>query len=127
GPEKLAGLSIECIDDSGFSRHTCHNLASLTRFDSWIDPTHVGGARRHGGVDEQPFKWMLKIPMIDGVLVMPTDLSCIRVQSERRVVIQVLEIISREHELWRWSGHGCSNVEHVQFGIVARNHPGSDV
>src|SRR5262245_38340146 len=70
---------------------------------------------------------MINIPMIHVVLVVPHDLPCIRVQRERRVVIQVLEIISGEHELWRWSGHGRTNVEHVQFGIVARNHPGPDV
>src|SRR5206468_3736943 len=109
------------------SRNTGDYLASLARLDSWIDPTHVGPARRHGGVDEQSFERMIKVPMINDVLVVPHDLPCIRVQSERRVVIQVLVIISRKHEFWRGSRHGRSNVEHVQLGVVARNHPGPDM
>ena len=127
GPQKLAGLPVERINDSGFSGNTGHDLATLAGPDSRIDPADVGGAWRHSRVDEQALEWMIEIPMIHEVLVVPDHLAGVGIQRERRVVIEVRELISSKHELWGWRGYRCSDVEQIELGIVARHHPGSHV
>ena len=104
-----------------------HHLAPLAGPQPRIDPGDLAGIRRHRRIHQQPFKGMIEIPVIHDVLVIPDDLAGIRVQRQRRVVIQVRLVVSSQQELRRGRRHGSPDIEHVQLGIEARNHPRAHV
>ncbi len=61
------------------------------------------------------------------VLVVPADLARVRVEGERRVVVQVLVAGPADHELRGGGGDRRPDVDEVQLRVVARHHPGADV
>ena len=90
GPQELAGLPVQRVNDAGLAGNTGDHFAPLARLDLRIDPGHLARIRRDGCVDQQPLKRMIEIPVIDHVLVIPDDLAGIGIQRQRRVVIQIL-------------------------------------
>ena len=82
---------------------------------------------RDGRVDEQALERMVEVPVIDDVLEVPDDLARVRVDRERRVVVEVLLVVAAEHELRRRRRDRRADVQAVQLGIVARHHPRADV
>ena len=61
------------------------------------------------------------------MLVVPDDLAGVRVEGQRGVVVEVLVLGPAEHELRGGRSDGGADVDEVQFGVVARHHPGADV
>src|SRR5262245_66451192 len=70
---------------------------------------------------------MIEVPMIDDVLVVPNDLPVVRIQSQRGVVVQVCEIVSRQHEFRSGGRDRRPNVKKIQLRIVTGNHPRADM
>src|SRR5687767_3215138 len=70
---------------------------------------------------------MVEVPMIDGVLVVPDELASLQSKCKRRVVIEVLLVVAGEHELRRWRGDRRADVDEIEPGVEARDHPRADV
>ncbi len=85
------------------------------------------GVGRHGSVDQHALERMIEVPVIDRVLVVPDGLARRGPQRERRVVIEVLLVVAGQHELRRRRRDRGADVDEVELGVVARNHPRADV
>ena len=92
-----------------------------------IDPGHLAGIRRDGGVDQEPLERMVEIPTVVEVLVVPDYLAGVGVEGQGGVVVEVLVVHAAKHELGRRRGDRGPDVDQVQLGIEARHHPRADV
>src|SRR6185503_16124006 len=117
----------ERVDDAGLAGHARDDLAPLAAAHARVDPLHGLGIRCDDGVDEQTLERMVEIPVVDDVLEVPDDLARVGVERERRVVIEVLLLIAAEHVLRRGRRDRRADVDAVQLGIEARDHPHADV
>ena len=70
---------------------------------------------------------MVEIPVVVQVLVVPADRAGVGVEGEGRVVVAVRIVDAAEHELRRRRRHRRPDVDEVQVGVVARDHPRADV
>ena len=70
---------------------------------------------------------MVEIPVVVQVLVVPAELARVGVEGEGRVVVEVLVVDAAEHELRRRRRDRRADVDEVQVGVVARDHPRADV
>ena len=127
GPQELAGLAVEGVDDARLAGYAGHDPAHLARVQPRVDPAHRGGVRPYRGVDQEALERVVEIPVVVHVLVVPDDLARITVQRERRVVVEVRQVGAAEHVLRRRRGDRRTDVDHVQLRIVARHHPRADV
>ena len=127
GPQELAGLAVEGVDDAGLARNAGHHFAHFTGLESRVDPAHRARVGRHRRVEQDPLERMVEIPVVVQVLVVPGDLAGVGVERERRVVVEVGLVGAAEHELRCGRTHGRADVHQVQLRVVARHHPGPDV
>ena len=127
GPQKLAGLPVERVNDAGLAGDSGHHFAPFARLELRIDPGHLARIGRDRRVDQQALERMIEIPVIDDVLVIPDDFAGIRIDGQRAVVIQVLLVIAGQQEFGRGRSHRGSDIEQVQLRVVARRHPGAHV
>src|SRR5690606_17112537 len=127
GPQELAGLAVERVDEPRLARDAGDDLAPLTRPHARADPPHRVGIRRDLRLDQQALERVIEIPMVDDVLEVPDDLAGIPIERERRVVVEVLLVGPPEHELRRRGRHRRADVDAVQLGVEARHHPHADV
>ena len=82
---------------------------------------------RHRGVDQQALVGMVEIPVVVQVLVEPLDLAGVGVQGEGGVVVEVRVVDAADHELRGRRRDRRADVDEVQLGVVARDHPRADV
>ena len=127
GPQELAGLPVEGVDDARLAGNAGHHPAHLARVQPRVDPAHRGRVRPHRGIDQQALERVVEVPVVVHVLVVPDDLAGVAVQRQRRVVVEVRQVGAAEHVLGRRRGDRRADVDHVQLGVVARHHPRADV
>src|SRR5262245_38081551 len=70
---------------------------------------------------------MIEVPMVHDVLVVPDDLSRVCIQGECRIVIQMFVVIPAQNEFRRRYRHRSSDIDKIQLGVIAWNHPSTDV
>src|SRR5262249_7632050 len=99
------GLAIERVNNAGLTGNPCDDFSPLAGLDLRIDPRNFSRIGRNNGVDKNSLERMIEIPMIDDVLVVPDDLSGICIQGKRRIVIEVLVVISAKNEFGRGYRH----------------------
>jgi hypothetical protein len=64
-----------------------------------------------GGVDQQTFEWVIEVPVVVQMLVIPDDLTGVGVEGERRVVVQMRVVRTAHQELRRRRGDRRADVE----------------
>ena len=119
GPQELAGLAVEGVDDAGLAGDAGHHPALLARLQPGVDPGDGVGVGGDGGVDEQPLEGVVEVPVVVQVLVVPPDLAGVGVEGEGRVVVQVRQLGAAEHELRGRRGDRRADVDEVQLGVVS--------
>ena len=127
GPQELAGLPVQRVDDPGLARDAGHHSPALARLQLRVDPGDLLRVGRNGRIHQKALEGVVQIPVIDHVLVVPHDLAGVGVQGQRGVVVQVLLVVAAEHVLRRRRRHRRADVDHVELWVVARHHPGADV
>ena len=126
-PQELARCAIERVDEPRLAGDAGHDAALFAAAQARIDPRHLARVGCDGRVDQHALERMIEVPMIDGVLVVPDRLARRGPQRERRVVIEVLLVVAGEHELRRRRRDRGADVDEVELGVVARDHPRADV
>ena len=126
-PEELARVGVERIDDAGLARDARDHALRLALMQARVDPLHRLRIGRERGVDDQPLERMIEVPAVDDVLEVPNHLARAHVERERRVVVEVLVVVAREHELRRGCGDRRADVDPFRRRVVARHHPHADV
>src|SRR5690606_36893362 len=127
GPQELAGFAVESVDDAGFAGDAGEHFVSASGLDARVDPRHFRRIRRHFVIDQHARERWVEIPMIDEVLVMPDDSPGADVESERRIVVKVVLLVSSERQLRGWGGARRPHVNQLKRRIIAGNHPGADL
>ena len=127
GPQELAGLAVERVDEAGLARNAGHHLADLAGLNVRVDPAHRVGVGRHRGVEQDALEGVVEVPVVVHVLVVPPNLAGIDVEGQRGVVVEVRVLDAAEHELGGRRGDRRALVDEAQLGVVAGRHPGADV
>ena len=126
-PEELARRAVERVDEPRLAGDAGHDAALFAAAQARIDPRHLARVGCDGRVDQHALERMIEVPVIDGVLVVPDRLARRGPKRERRVVIEVLLVVAGQHELRRRRRDRGADVDEVELGVVARDHPGADV
>ncbi len=126
-PQELAGGAVEGVDDAGLAGDAGHDPAHLARLQAGVDPLDRLRVRGHRGVDEDALERVVEVPAVVEVLVVPDDLAGVGVEGEGRVVVEVLQVGPADEELGGRRGHRGADVDEVQLGVVAGDHPRADV
>ena len=75
GPEEFTCPAVEGVDDPGLTGDTGEDLPPLAFFYFRIYPTHLAWVRTDRCVNQDAFKGVVDIPMIDQVLVIPNEVE----------------------------------------------------
>src|SRR6185369_12018200 len=94
GPKEFTGAAVERIHNTSLARNAGDHLPPFTCLDLRVNPEDVFRIRCYCGVHQYPLERMIEIPVIDNVLVVPHDLSRVGVQSQCRVVVEVLGVVA---------------------------------
>src|SRR5262249_26917538 len=113
-PEELAGFAIQGVDDTCLAGYPRQDFAAFAGLDLRIDPENIPRIRRDCRIDKQALERMIEVPMIDDMLIIPDDLSRIRIQGKRRIVVEMFVFVAAKYKLRSGNGNGSSDIDQIQ-------------